>query len=156
MLKVANWLLLAASALASAGRPDTSAIVEVVIEHRRLLIDEVTAFDRCAAAAVAGHEPAALDSVFRSRIAAGGLSQWTGECPERSPATAGNKQEARVDSVSVSGSTAQAFVTVWRGEWTHYEVYTVRRRPNAILGWGVEAVRLWGWIQVDPIIPAPG
>jgi hypothetical protein len=154
MYSLLSWVLLAASAFPTGGSPDSSAVVEAVIEHRRMLIDEVTHFERCAAGAAAGRAPAALDSIF-SPTAVLGLSPATGECPDWLM-IAGSPRGARISSVSITDSSAQVSVQVYRGEWSHHETYNLRRLRH---GWAVRDVRLAGWLQVDPIVtpsPSPG
>ncbi len=149
MHSLLNWVVLAASAFHLGGSPESSAVVEAVIEHRRALIDEVTHFERCAAGTAAGHAPATLDSTFSSN-AVRGLSPWTGECPAWLM-VAGSPRGARISSVSIAGSSAVVTVQVYRGEWWHQETYNLRRLRN---GWAVQDVLLAGWLQVDPIVPS--
>jgi hypothetical protein len=151
MHSLLNWVLVAASAFHVSGSPEKSAVVAAVIEHRRMLIDQVTLFERCAAGAAAGRAPAALDSNF-SPNAVAGLSPWTGDCPNRLMIE-GSPQGARINSVSISDSAAQVTVQVYRGEWSHHETYNLRRLRH---GWGVQEVLLAGWLQVDPVIPSSG
>jgi hypothetical protein len=137
-------ILLATSALIVDGTSDRASAVATAISYRRTVLDPVTTFDRCAAAAATGNAPGALDSIFGQR-AASGLSSGTA-CQART--TARSAQGARVDSIVVGDSTAQVHVTVYRSDRVHSETYNLRRLPpNGGRTWGVSDIRVWGAVQ---------
>jgi hypothetical protein len=142
--------LLATSAALAAGSTDASDVVTSTIRYRRIVIDPAgaTAFERCAAAAAAGHAPQALDSVV-GEFAASALSAWTGACPKRTGPR--SRSGAVIESVAIADSTAEVRVRVFRGEWSHHETYNLRRRPVGGDGWGVRDVRIWGVLRIHPV-----
>ena len=145
MHQMMKWIILfATSALIADGSSDTSSAVATAISYRRTVLDPITTFDRCAAAAATGHAPGALDSIFGQR-AASGLSSGTA-CQART--TARSAQGAKVDSVVVGDSIAKVHVTVYRSDRAHSETYNLRRLPpNGGRTWGVSDVRVWGAVQ---------
>lgn len=122
------------------GESAEASAVNSVMRFRRYTVQDSTRFDACRVFSVLG-EPADFPAGIHEQLVPL-LHATSDPCrPESRPHTQRWPEAVLLDSVSLDAGGGRVFTTVYKGENTYHEVYTLGAPPER----AVQEVRLWGF-----------